>query len=116
MQTKSKSEIRARLVLSNILKPSGSFLIDRPKVVLLLQIIFVVCVLFLCHYVLSIPCSLAITCYRADFLNVFFVMFPCVFVTFSYGVLDEVWYSIELVSDLCPIPVTIGYSHPRARP
>ena len=44
--------------------------------------------------VLSVPSSLVITCCweRADILALLCVMFPCVFVTFPYGV---------LIPDLC---------------
>ena len=30
-----------------------------------------------------------------------FVMFNCVFVTFPYGILGQVWYLIVLIPDLC---------------
>ena len=30
-----------------------------------------------------------------------FVMFNCVFVTFSCGILDHVWYLIAMIPDLC---------------
>ena len=30
-----------------------------------------------------------------------FVIFICVFVTFPYGILDQVWYLIVLIPDLC---------------
>ena len=30
-----------------------------------------------------------------------FVMFNCVFVTFPYGILDQVWYLIVSILDLC---------------
>ena len=40
-------------------------------------------------------------CERAGLLAVLCVMFSCVFVTFSCGVLGQVWYLIVLISDLC---------------
>ena len=55
-----------------------------------------------CHSVLSDPCSLVVTCLeRADLMALLCVMFPCVFVTFPYGVLDQVWYLIVLIPDCC---------------
>ena len=36
---------------------------------------------------------------RADLLALLYVMFSCVFVTFAYGVLDQVW-----IPDLCLLP------------
>ena len=42
---------------------------------------------FIYYTVLSIICSLVITCWeRADLLALLCVMFTCVFVTFLYGV------------------------------
>ena len=54
---------------------------------------FLICVS--CNTVLSVPCSLVVTCWeRADLLALLYVMFSCVFVTFPYGVLGQVWYLI----------------------
>ena len=48
--------------------------------------------------ILSVLCSLVITCWeRADHLALLCVMLPCVFVTFPYGVLGQVWY-LEIIS------------------
>ena len=60
------------------------------------------------HYaVLSVPCSLMVTCLeRANLLVLLYVMFSCVFVTFSYGVLGQEWYLIVLIPDLCILPYT----------
>ena len=33
----------------------------------------------------------------------FFVMFNCTFVTFPCGILDQVWYLIVSIVDLCPL-------------
>ena len=52
----STSEIRVRLVPSNMCKPSGIFLTDRSNAVLLLCILFVICVSFFLIYCLV--CSL----------------------------------------------------------
>ena len=71
---------------SNTFKTSSYFLIGRSKAVLHLRIRFVICVS--CRAVLSIPCSLVVTVLeRAYLLALLYVMFTCVFVTFSYGVL-----------------------------
>ena len=47
---------------------------------------FRVCLVFL-----SVHCSLVVTCWeKADLLDLVYVMFYCVFVTFPCGVLGEV--------------------------
>ena len=77
----SSTEIRVRLVPSNLFKPSGNVLTDRSKAVLLLWIHFVICVC-LCHTVLSVLCSLVVTYWaRTDHLALLCVMFSCVFVS-----------------------------------
>ena len=43
-----------------------------------------------------------VTCWvRAGPLNLLCVMFSCIFVNFPCGVLGQMWYLIELISDLC---------------
>ena len=66
----STSEIWVRLVPPNMLRSSSNVLADHSKAVLLLWILFVICVsFFVCHIVLSVPCSLVVTCWeRADLL------------------------------------------------
>ena len=61
------------------------------------------CYLYCLYYaVLSVPCSLVITCWeRADLLALLCVMFYCVFVTFLYGVSGQVWYLNASIPDLC---------------
>ena len=50
-------------------------------------------------------CSLLFTCWeRADLLALLYEMFSCVFVTFPYGVLGQVWYLIVSIPDLCILP------------
>ena len=67
----------------------GSLIFEINFAVLLLWIIFVICVS--CHTVLSISCSLVVTCLeRADILALLYRLFPCVVVTFPYGVLGQV--------------------------
>ena len=69
---------------------------DRPKAVLLLWIFFFFFLLFLfrvcpCHIVLSVLCSLVVTCWeRADLLALLCVIFSFVIITFPYGVLGQV--------------------------
>ena len=59
----------------------------------------------LCHTVLSVPCSFVVTCLvRADLLALLYVMVSCVFVTFLYGVLGQVWHLIVSILDLCILP------------
>ena len=51
---------------------------------------------------MSVSSSLAITiCEMTDLLAFLYLMFSCVFVTFSYGVLRQVWYLIVSIPDLC---------------
>ena len=43
-----------------------------------------------------------VTCWeRADFLALLYVMYSCVFITFPYGILGQVWYLIVSILDLC---------------
>ena len=52
---------------------------------------------------LYLACSLVVTCWeRADVLALpyMYVMFSCVFVTFPYGVLGQVWYLIVSIPDI----------------
>ena len=54
------------------------------------------------HAFLSVHCSLVVTCWeRVNLLALVCVMFYCVFVTFPYVVLGQVWYLIVSISDLC---------------
>ena len=75
-------------------KASSNFLTDHSKAVFLLWIIL----LFMSHVclystVLSVPCSLAVTCWeRADLLALLYVMCSCVFVTPGSGVVFDCIY------------------------
>ena len=64
-------------------------LTDRSKAVLLLWILFVICVSCL-SVILS--CLFLAGWERTDLLALLYVMFSCIFVTFPYGVLGQVWY------------------------
>ena len=57
------------------------------------------------HAVLSVHCSLVVTCWeRAGLMAVLCVKILCVFVTFPFDVLEQVWYLIVSISDLCLLP------------
>ena len=61
--------------------------------------LFVFC---LCHTVLSVSCSLTITCWeQVDILALLYVIFSSVFDTFPYGVPGQAWYLIVSIPDLC---------------
>ena len=67
-----------RLAPLNRFKPSSrSIFTDRSKAVLLLWIVlFVMLHVCVCYAVVSVPCSLVVTCWeRADLLTVVFVEF-----------------------------------------
>ena len=92
-----------RSVPLNMFEPSNYLFDNRSKMVLLLGIMFRIC---LCYAVLSVPCNLVITCWKkAGFLVLFCVMFSCVFVTFLYGVMGQVWYLIVSIPDICLLDV-----------
>ena len=62
-----------------------------------LLFVFSVC---LCYTVLSVPCSIVITCSEsADIWALLCVVFSCAFATFPFGVLAQVWYLIVLIPD-----------------
>ena len=64
--------------------------------------LFCIC---LCHIVLSVSCSLVVTCWeRFGLLALLYVTCCSVFVTFPYCVLGQVWYLIVLIPDLCLLP------------
>ena len=85
----STSEIRVRMVPSNMFKPSSNVLTDWCFFCgSFLLFVFRVC---LCHTVLSVPCSLVVTCKKmSDLLALWYKMCSCVFVIFQYGVLGQV--------------------------
>ena len=98
---RNKGEVGTQTCLS----PQVIFFTDRSKAVLLLWIFFAV-VFCVYHAVLSVHSSLVVTCWeRADLLDLLYVMFSCAFfITFPCGVLDQVWYLIVLLPDLCLVP------------
>ena len=63
---------------------------------------FYVC---LCYIILSVSCSLVVTCWeKDDCLTFLYMMFSCEFVTFPYDILGKMWYLIVSTPDLCPFP------------
>ena len=56
---------------------------------------------YLCYDVLSVPCSLDITCLERVDLSLLYIVSSCVFVTFPCDVLVQVWYLIETNPDFC---------------
>ena len=50
---------------------------------------------------LFVPCSLVVTCWeRPDHMVLLHDMISCVFVTFQYGVLGQMWYLFVSITDL----------------
>ena len=78
-------------------KPSNNFITDRAFLWILL--------LFGFQTVLSLPCIIVVTYWeRTGLLDLLYMMFSCVFVTFPYGVLGQLWYFIVWIPDLCLLP------------
>ena len=60
----------------------------------------------------SVHCCLVVICWeRADILSLLCVMFSCVFVTFPYGILGQVWYLIVLILDRCRLSYLVTYKN-----
>ena len=99
----STSEIRVRLVPSNMFKSFSNFLIDRSKTVLFCRsFLLFVSRVWLCYTVLSVPCRFVVTWWeRVDLLALLCVMFSCVCVIFPQGDLVQMWYLIVSIPDLC---------------
>ena len=76
-------------LIKALLKPHHVCFTDRYKAVLLLWILFAMCVS--CHTVMSVLCSLVVTCWEGgDLFALLYVMFLVFFVTFLIGVLGQV--------------------------
>ena len=57
---------------------------------------------YLCYDAMSVPCNLVNTFMeKADPLALSCFVFSCVFVTYPYDVLGQVWYLIVSIPDLC---------------
>ena len=79
---------RVRLAPLNMFKPASDFLLTVPMRCFFSGS-FMLFVFHVCLYYtdFSVPCGLVINCWkRADLSALLRVMFPCVFVTFPYGV------------------------------
>ena len=64
-----------------------------------------------CHVFLSVHFSLVFTCLeRADLFARLNVKFSCIFVTFSCGVLGQMWYLFVSISDLAFLLCTLYFS------
>ena len=61
------------------------------------------CFVFVCHTVLSVSCSLVVTCCERAGLLAFLYVFLC-FVTFPYGVLCQMWCLIVSIPGICLLP------------
>ena len=97
------SELRLGWYCETSLSPPVIFLLTVPRRYFIRGSFFI-CIC-LCHIVLSVSCSIRVTCWeRAVFLALLYVACCCVFVTFPYGVLGQVWYLTESIADLCMLP------------
>ena len=78
--------------------------------------LFLLFVLRVCHVFLSVSCSLVVTCWkRDDLLALMCVMFYCVFVALTCGVLVQVWFLIVSISGLCLLSYFFS-GHSKIRP
>ena len=97
--------IRKNGEVGGVSKPSSKKITDHSKALHFLWDPFLLFVFHVCHAVLSVPCSLVVTCWvRTDLLALLCVVFSGVFVTFSYGVLGQVWYLTVSIPYLCLLP------------
>ena len=55
------------------------------------------------HAFASVQCCLVVTCWERADLLAFVGDVYCMFVTFDSGILDQVWYLIVLIPDICPL-------------
>ena len=63
------------------------------------MILFAICVLFISSILSCLIFAANWEC--ADLLALSYVMFSCVFVTFSYNVRSQVWYLFVWIPDIC---------------
>ena len=62
------------------------------------RISFLLFVFYVCHDVLSVHCSLVVTCWEMDdLLALLYVVISCVFVTFPYGVFLSLSHMVSWV-------------------
>ena len=88
------SEIRVRLVPSNMFQPSSKILTIPWRCFLWTLMLFV-----------TVTCSIDVTCWeKTDLLGFVYAMLSCIFVMFPYGVLGQCWYLIVSIPNHCLIP------------
>ena len=90
-----------------------NFLDDCSKAVLLLRINFVICVC-LCLCLMSCLFLAALLSPVGKRLTSWLSCFSCVFVSFPYGVLGQVWCLIVSFPDLCLLPYLVFLKKPIA--
>ena len=89
-------KIRVRLAPPNMFKPSSKYILLTVPRRYFFCGNFLLFVFHVCYAVSSVYCSLVVTCLeRAGLFVLLCVMFSCVFVTFPYGVMGQVWYLID---------------------
>ena len=70
------------------------------------------CFLFVYHTVVSIPCNLVVTYWeRADLLAIVYLVFLLCCVTFLHSVLNQAWYLIVSIPDLCLLYFLLRWLH-----
>ena len=52
--------------------------------------------------ILSVPCSLVVTCQERT--DLFVTLFSCFVFTYPHGILGQVWYVILSIPDCCLLP------------
>ena len=63
---------------------------------------FLLFMFLVCYAFLYVHCSVVVTYWeRANLLALFYVMFSCIFVTFPYSVLGQVWYFMVSIPGMC---------------
>ena len=91
-----------RLPPSDMSKPSSKNINTDPSLAVFFCGFFSLFVFHVCQAVLPGSYSLVGTCWeRAELLAYLYVMYSCIFVTFPYSILRQVWHLIESVPDLC---------------
>ena len=74
---------------------------DNPRRCCFLDPFYSLRFVFVCHTVLSVPCSLVVTRWeRTGLLALWYMVFSSAFVTLRFGVLGQVWYLIVSIPGL----------------
>ena len=86
-------------------KLSRTFFNTDHSIAVRLLLIFL-CVFAFALYLMSVYCSLVVTSWeRAGLLALLYLRLSCVFVTFQYGVLGQVWYLFRFL--ICAFSLTL---------